>query len=44
VTFQFEGTPVAAPEPSSFLLMGVGAICMLAYRLRQSRRHAETLT
>ena len=44
VTLQFEGTPVAAPEPSSFLLMGVGAIGMLAYRLRQSRRHAETLT
>jgi hypothetical protein len=44
VTFQFQGTPVAAPEPSSFLLMGVGAICMLAYGLRQSRRHAETLT
>jgi hypothetical protein len=44
VTFQFEGTPVAVPEPSSLLLMGVGAICMLAYRLRQSRRHAETLT
>jgi hypothetical protein len=44
VTFQFPGTPLTAPEPSSFLLMGVGAIGMLAYRLRQSRRHAETLT
>jgi hypothetical protein len=37
-TFGSEGTPIAAPEPSTFVLLGIGAVSLLAYAWRRRRQ------
>jgi len=33
------GTPPAVPEPSSLVLLGIGALCLIGYRRKRRRAH-----